>query len=148
MKKLLMLPALLLFCLLAVTAWASRKNDSPVGIWTNNDKEARFEIYNCGNEQLCGKIIWLQEPNRDGKPKVDENNPDKSLQKRPIKGLVFLKGFKKTGHGKWDNGTIYDPKSGKTYSSYMKMMDNGQLEVKGYVGISLIGRSQIWSRVQ
>lgn len=142
MKKLLTFAALF-FCLQALTFAQSL---SPVGIWTNAEKEARFEIYKCG-DKMCGKIIWLKEPNRDGKPKTDISNPDKKLQSQPIIGLVFLKGFEYDDNNKWDDGTIYDPKTGKTYSSYMQMINKDKLEVKGYIGISMIGRSQIWNRV-
>lgn len=148
MKNPAFLPTLFFLCLLSLAALAQKNQNTPVGVWTNEEREARFEIYNCGNEQLCGKLVWLKEPNRDGKPKLDQHNPNKNLQSRPLQGLVFLQGFKKTGPDKWDNGTIYDPKSGKTYSSYMKLMGKDQLEVKGYIGISLIGRSQVWTRVQ
>ena len=131
--------------LFATAAWS--QSLSPVGVWTNQDGKAKFEIYPCG-DKLCGKIISLKEPNKDGKPKVDENNPEKKLQNRPLQGLVFLKGFEYDGDNKWDEGTIYDPESGKTYSCYMKMLDKEQLEVKGYIGFSLIGKSQNWTRVK
>ncbi|MDX5345744.1 MAG: DUF2147 domain-containing protein [Hymenobacteraceae bacterium] len=138
---------LLLLMLLTSAAFAQKgKNDAPLGIWTNEEKEARFEIYECG-DKLCGKIVWLKEPNRNGKPKVDEQNPEKSQRNRPIQGMVFMKGFEYDEDGKWDDGTIYDPKSGKTYSCYMKMIGKDKMEVKGYIGLSLIGRSQIWTRV-
>lgn len=137
----------LLLLLFTTCAWAQKSNDQPIGIWTNEDKEARFEIFKCG-EKLCGKIVWMEEPLRNGKPKMDDFNPDLKLRSRPIQGLVFLKDFTYTGNNKWENGTIYDPKSGKTYSCYMKLLDKNKLEVKGYIGISLIGRSQTWTRVQ
>ena len=142
MKKYLL--PLFLFFMVQQVAWSQKL--SPVGTWTNEAKEARFEIYQCGNK-MCGKIVWLAEPNRDGKPKTDINNPNKKLQSRPVKGLVFLQGFEYDENNKWDDGTIYDPQSGKTYSSYMKVLDKNTLEVKGYIGISVIGRSQIWTRV-
>ncbi len=148
MKRVSLIPVLFFLCAFSFSAWAQNNKNTPVGIWMNEDKEARFEIYNCENNKLCGKLVWLKEPTRNGKPKVDENNPDKNLQSRPLQGLVFLKGFEPVGSAKWDNGTIYDPKSGKTYSSYMKLNGPDKLEVKGYIGISLIGRSQNWTRVQ
>lgn len=129
--------------LFATCAWS--QSLSPVGTWTNEEGKARFEIYPCG-DKLCGKIVKLKEPTKNGKPKVDENNPDKSLQNRPLQGLVFLKGFEYDGDNKWDEGTIYDPESGKTYSCYMKMLSKDKMEVKGYIGFSLIGRSQTWTR--
>ena len=141
-KHLLTLVVLMLF---ATCAWAQKM--SPVGVWTNEDGKAKFEIYKCSGDKLCGKIISLREPNRNGKPKMDDNNPNKSLRNRQLLGLEFLKGFEYEGDNKWDDGTIYDPESGKTYSCYMKMIGKDKLEVKGYIGISLIGRAQTWTRV-
>ena len=129
--------------LFATGAWS--QSMSPVGTWVNEEGKAEFEIYACG-DKLCGKIVSLKEPLKDGKPKVDENNPDRKLQSRPLQGLVFLKGFEYDGDNTWDEGTIYDPESGKTYSCYMKMHGKDKMEVKGYIGISLIGRSQNWTR--
>ena len=141
-KHLLTLVALMLF---TSVAWAQKL--SPVGIWTNEDGKARFEIYQSG-DKLHGKIVQLKEPLRNGKPKLDENNPDKKLRNRPLQGMLFMKDFKYDGGNKWDDGTIYDPESGKTYSCYMKMTGKDKMEVKGYIGISLIGRTQNWTRVE
>ena len=141
-KHLLTLVVLMLF---ATCAYAQKM--SPLGVWTNEDGKAKFEIYKCGNK-LCGKIVSLREPDRNGKPKMDDNNPTKSLRNRPLMGLEFLKGFEYDGVNKWDDGTIYDPESGKTYSCYMKLINKDKMEVKGYIGISLIGRAQTWTRVE
>ena len=143
MKKNLLVLAVLM--LISAYSWA--QTWSPVGVWTNEEGKARFEIYKCG-DKLCGKITTLKEPLRNGKPKVDENNPDKKLRNRPLLGMQFMKGFEYDGDNKWDDGTIYDPESGKTYSCYMKMTGKDKMEVKGYIGISLIGRSQNWTRVE
>jgi uncharacterized protein (DUF2147 family) len=145
MKKLYLL--LLLFVFGISLGWAQKEPDVPLGTWMNEEKEARFEIYRCGNK-LCGKITWLKEPLRQGKPKMDDQNPDAKLKSRPILGLVFMKDFEYDGDNKWDEGTIYDPKSGKTYSCYMKVINKDKMEVKGYIGISLIGRTQNWTRVK
>ncbi|TPE46435.1 DUF2147 domain-containing protein [Pontibacter mangrovi] len=130
--------------LMASGAWAQKL--SPLGTWTNEEGKARFEIYKCG-DKLCGKIVSLKEPMRNGKPKVDDNNPDKKMRYRPLIGLRFMEGFEYDEGNKWDDGTIYDPESGKTYSCYMKMLGKDKMEVKGYIGISLIGRAQTWTRV-
>ena len=143
MKKHLL--TLVLLMLFSTAAWA--QNLSPIGVWTNEDGKARFEIYKCG-DKLCGKIVSLREPLRNGKPKLDENNPDKKLRSRPLVGLPFMQGFQHDSGNKWDDGTIYDPESGKTYSCYMKMINQNKMEVKGYIGISLIGRTQSWTRVE
>jgi len=135
------------FFLTFLSVQAQQNNELPLGTWTNANKEARFQIYKCG-EKLCGKIIWLKEPLLQGKPKVDSKNPDETKRNQPILGMVFLKNFAYVGENKWDNGSIYDPQSGKTYSCYMKILDKDKLEVKGYIGIALVGRSQIWTRVE
>ena len=145
MRKLCSL--LLLYLLSLTMAWSQQASNTPLGTWMNEEKEARFEIFKCG-QKLCGRITWLKEPLRNGKPKMDDQNPDPKLRGRPILGMVFLKGFEYKGDNKWDEGTIYDPKSGKTYSCYMKMIGPEKMEVKGYIGISLIGRTQTWSRVK
>ncbi|WP_266205409.1 DUF2147 domain-containing protein [Pontibacter kalidii] len=143
MKKHLL--PLLMLMLFTSAAWA--QNMSPIGLWTNEEGKAKFEIYKCG-DKLCGKIVSLKEPLRNGKPKLDDNNPDKKLRSRPLIGMRFMDGFEYDGNNKWDDGTIYDPESGKTYSCYMKMTGKDKMEVKGYIGISLIGRTQYWTRVE
>lgn len=119
-----------------------------VGTWYNGSKESRIEIYKCG-EKYCGKIVWLKEPmNEEGKPKLDKNNPDASLKNRPIMGMELMKNFEYDSGNVWEDGEIYDPKSGKTYSCKMTLTEADQLEVRGYVGISLIGRTDVWTRAK
>ncbi|KAA9339745.1 DUF2147 domain-containing protein [Hymenobacter busanensis] len=145
MKKLL----LSLVLILGIAGVAAAQSLSPLGVWTNSEKKATFEIYKCGNK-LCGKIVSLTVPNdpATGKPKTDSQNPDPKLRNRPRLGLVFMEGFVYDSDNKWDDGKIYDPESGKTYSCYMKMLNANTMEVKGYIGFSLIGRSQTWTRVK
>lgn len=121
---------------------------SPVGTWTNEAKEAQFEIFEQGGK-LYGKIVSLKEPNdKDGKPKTDVNNPSEAQKSKPLVGLVFLKGFTDAGSGRWENGSIYDPKNGKTYKSYMQMTGANKIEVRGFIGFSMLGRSQNWTRIK
>jgi uncharacterized protein (DUF2147 family) len=136
-----------LFCLvLFMAAEEIFAADSPsaVGLWKNED--ASFEIYE-ENGKLNAKIVSLREPLApDGEQKTDIRNPDAGKHSRPIIGLVFMTGFTPAGSGKWDNGTIYDPKSGKTYSCNIELEGINTLKVRGYIGISLIGRTEIWKR--
>lgn len=138
---------LFLLAVLAIPAFSQTL--SPLGVWTNSEKKATFEIYKNG-DKLYGKIVTLTVPNdpATGKPKTDSQNPDPKLKDRPRLGLVFLQGFKYEDNNKWVDGKIYDPESGKTYSSYMKMKDANTVEVRGYIGFSLIGKSQTWTRVK
>ena len=146
MKKTLLL---LVAIVLSVAGMASAQTMTPLGTWTNSEKKATFEIYKCG-DKLCGKIVSLTVPNdpATGKPKTDSKNPDAKLRSRPRLGMVFMQGFKYDADNKWDDGKIYDPEAGKTYSCYMKMESANSMEVKGYIGFSLIGKSQSWTRVK
>lgn len=146
MKKFLFLSFAFLFGAIGL---ASAQTLSPLGTWTNSEKKATFEIYKCG-DKLCGKIVTLTVPNdpATGKPKTDSQNPNPKLRTRPRLGMVFMQGFEYDEDNKWDDGKIYDPESGKTYSCYMKMLNANSMEVKGYIGFSLIGKSQSWTRVK
>ncbi len=140
--------ALTLLLVTSAALGAVAQKLSPLGVWTNAEKKATFEIYQCGSK-LCGKIVSIREPNdANGKPKTDSENPDPKLRSRPRLGMVFMQDFVYDDGNKWDDGKIYDPESGKTYSCYMKMENANQMEVKGYIGFSMIGRSQAWTRVK
>ncbi len=122
--------------------------DDVLGIWLNEDKDAHVEIYKEG-DRYFGKIIWLKEPNEEdtGLPKLDDENADEALQSRPVMGLLLLEDFV-FDEDEWDDGTIYDPKNGKTYSCYMRMNSIDELKIRGYIGISLLGRTTYWTRVK
>ncbi|MFT6205352.1 MAG: hypothetical protein ACJA1O_002969 [Spirosomataceae bacterium] len=127
---------------LSLSAFSQALTD---GTWYTADKDARVKFYET-SEKVYGKIIWMKEPTKDGKPKVDNLNPDKSKRNVPLQDFVFLKGFEKDGKNEWDDGTIYDPQSGKTYSSSMELENVNKLNVRGYIGISLIGRTSTFTR--
>ncbi len=120
---------------------------SPLGIWLVGDKDAKVEVYQHG-DKLEGKLVWLKEPNSEsGQQKLDSKNPEKSLQARSIMGLVFLNGFKKeSAENKWSGGLVYDAKSGKTYKGWIKLISESEMQLRGYVGISLFGRTDNWTR--
>jgi len=122
--------------------------DQILGKWLNEDKDAHVEVYKEAGKYF-GKIVWLKEPNEEltGLPKLDDENSDVTLQSRPVMGLVILKDFVYDGDGEWEDGTIYDPKNGKTYDCYMEFDEEGVLKIRGYIGISWIGRSSYWTRV-
>ncbi len=133
--------------LFATATVFAQSADAIVGKWLNKDGDAHIQIYKNGNK-YNGKLVWLKNPKDEvGKTKVDTKNPDANLRSRAIWGLEILKGFS-FDDGTWEDGTIYDPKSGKTYSCKLTMSGNDKLDVRGYIGISLIGRTDTWSRVK
>lgn len=125
--------------------------DDILGVWLNEDKDAHVEIYKESGKYF-GKIVWLQQPNEDNAttPNLDDKNQDESLRSRPVMGLQLLTNFVFDGDDEWEDGKIYDPKSGKTYSCYIEFHDDdkNELKVRGFIGVSLIGRTTYWTRVQ
>ena len=126
---------------------AFAQKDKIEGLWYNEEKTAKVEIFKATDGKFWGKIVWLKEPNRNGAPKVDEKNPKASLRKRPIMGLQLLRHFSVSDGDTYEDGDIYDPKNGKTYSCKITYRGD-KLDVRGYVGISLIGRTTVWERTQ
>lgn len=119
-----------------------------VGEWYTEENKAKVEIYLC-ESSYCGKIVWLQEPkNPDGTNKRDAKNPDEDFRSRTIVGTNILTGLQYDGDDEWEEGEIYDPESGKTYSCRLELKDQNTLEVRGFVRLSLLGRSQTWMRAQ
>ena len=115
------------------------------GLWLTENQKAIVEVAPCG-QMACGRIVWLAEPNRpDGSAKVDQNNPDPALQSRPVCGLPLIGNFQRGGDS-WDDGFIYNPEDGETYTSTMHVTTDGNLYVRGYVGLPLFGKSQTWTR--
>lgn len=136
--------------LLAIDTAQAQKNgaDAVLGTWMTSSGKGHVEIYKQGGKYY-GKIAWLKEPNNEqGTPKVDKNNPDAKLRNQPILGLVNLRDFTYAGDNEWEDGKVYDPEKGKDYSCQMTLIDPNTLEVRGYIGISLIGRTDTWTRVK
>ena len=128
-------------------------SDDILGVWNNDEKDAKIEIYKCGGK-YCGRVIWLKEPNypegskdgTPGTPRLDHNNPDPSLRKTSIIGLDIVRDFTSVDGHTWSGGTVYDPKNGKTYRGKMTLVSRNQLNLRGYVGIPLFGRTTMWTR--
>ena len=137
-----------LICLLLVIGGRALADeaDAIIGEWYTKENKALVQIYKI-DSTYSGKIVWLKEPkNDDGSEKLDTNNPDESKQDNPIIGLNIVNGFVYKGKNKWGGGTIYDPDNGKTYSCKMQLKEENSLKVRGFIGVALIGRTQMWTR--
>ena len=139
--------ALLVPFLFSITCVAQNA-DAVLGMWQSEHGNARIKISKSG-ESFNGKIVWLKEQNDDsGKPKTDVSNPTETLRSQPILGLEALSDFNYKGEGVWDGGTVYDPRSGKKYNCKLSMDGSGKLEIRAFMGISLIGKTQTWARIK
>jgi uncharacterized protein (DUF2147 family) len=119
------------------------------GLWLDELGEGKIEVAPCG-EHLCGTIVWLLEPHDDtGRERRDDENPDPALRERKVLGLRVLKDVsaQPDKKGYWRGGRIYDPKNGKTYRCTLSLDKEGNMKLRGFIGISLIGRNSFWTRV-
>lgn len=158
MKKTSLLLCLMgLLGLMGTTVYAQTPAaDKILGVYStfNEDtglENSRIQIFKATNGKYYGKIIWLKEPNENGKPKVDDQNPDKALQNKPIIGLQLLKAFVyDEKSSEWKDGSIYDPDNGKTYNCFMKLDGDKHLKIRGFIGKAWmgLGRTTTWTRYE
>jgi uncharacterized protein (DUF2147 family) len=112
-----------------------------IGRWLSPSKKGIVETY-IQNNKLNGKLVWVKTERK------DIYNADKSLRNREVKGLIMLNDFTWESP-QWVDGKIYDPEGGSTYSSKMWLSDDKQtLHVRGYIGFSLLGRTEKFTRVK
>ena len=147
MKKVIYVFVLAFFFSIKMQAQVITEGDKVLGVWLSEEKDGKVEIYKAGNKYM-GKLIWSNKMyEADGvTSKKDLKNAEEKLRNRNLKDLLLLTDFI-FEDGAWTEGKIYDPKSGKTYSSTMKLQGN-TLNIRGYVGISLLGRTTVWTRVK
>lgn len=135
-----------LACLLAAPAWAEAPPaDAVTGIWLTAAEDGYVQIFE-EDGRYHGKTVGA--PPGEGDPDAtDEHNPDPGKRDRSLLGIRVLKGFEYDGEGTWVDGRAYDPDNGKTYKGKMWLDDSGRLNMRGYIGISLLGRTETWTRV-
>ena len=137
---------LLASMLLSLSAHASDTAQSIEGVWLSADGTGWIKI-EMGADGPTGSIAGSPDDAEQQRPSdKDELNPDPTLRDRDLLGLTIMQGFMAAGGGKWKNGKIYDPNSGKTYKCKLTVVDENTLELRGYIGISFLGRTETWTR--
>jgi uncharacterized protein (DUF2147 family) len=150
MQNFRLLVTLLVAGLFALNANAQKfSTDDLIGIWEPSHGKGRVKIEKIGDKYF-GKVVWLKDPidPETGEKKLDKSNPDPALQKRKRLGLRVLQDFVNNGDGYWDSGTIYDPENGTVYSCKITMKNKNTLEIRGFVGVSMFGRTDTWKRME
>ncbi|MFK7972017.1 MAG: DUF2147 domain-containing protein [Bacteroidia bacterium] len=135
--------------LLSLLGGALHAQDCNVcGLWYPEDNHnSTVEIY-VEDGELKGKVYWMNNPNlANGEPILDSLNKSDELRNRPVVGMVFLYGFEKDGDA-WENGKVYNSQNGKIYSAEIKLTNEGKLKLTGYIGITLLGKSVYWDKVE
>lgn len=127
--------------------------DAICGQWFTSGQDARIEIFKV-NGKYHGKVAWEKQstyPEGDpefGKTKHDRKNPDVTKRDQPLLGLTLLADFEYAGGNSWNHGTLYNPEDGNTYKTKLALTPEGTLKVRGYLGISLLGRTVVWTRCE
>ncbi len=136
MKKLIFLLSLFAF-----TLNAQNKAGDILGTYMNQEGEAVIKIFQEGTKYF-GKLIWTKNPDN-----LDSNNPDPKKRTQKRLGMTIMNNFVFDNDDTWEDGTIYDPKNGKTYDCKVTRDTKGNLEIRGFIGISLLGRTSHWTKV-
>lgn len=135
---------------LAAASLLAQASDSPVGRWKTIDDETGkpksvVQIEQAANGTLSGKVVEILQSNHGPNPTCDKC--DGALKGKPIKGMTILWGLKADGTAVWDGGSVLDPAKGKTYKAKITLTEGGKkLQMRGYVGIEALGRTQTWVR--
>jgi len=147
LSKTLLLPFLFLFSI--SLAAQSTDGDKLIGVWEPSHGKARVKVEKIGNKYF-GKIVWLREPEdpATAQPKVDKNNPDEAMRSTPLRGYRILKDFVYKGDGEWIEGSIYDPENGTLYSCVITLTDENTMDIRGFIGVKALGRTDVWKRLQ
>ncbi|UAU35970.1 DUF2147 domain-containing protein [Xanthomonas campestris] len=135
---------------LAAASLLAQAADSPVGRWKTIDDETGkpksvVQIEQAANGTLSGKVVEILQSNHGPNPTCDKC--DGALKGKPVKGMTILWGLKPDGTAVWGGGSVLDPAKGKTYKAKVTLTDSGKkLQMRGYVGIEALGRTQTWVR--
>ena len=137
----------LLFSFVGFLAF-SQNNANIVGEWYNDKEDVVITIFEV-NQTISAKITWIKSPNdKNGNPKTDLFNPVESLRGRSRMGIIVMYDLTYIAGNIWDNGSLYIPKNGKTYSGMMRLKNENTLNIRGYIGFSFFERySSNWTRV-
>ncbi len=144
----------LVAALLAGTALSAlAQSTTPVGLWKTIDDDTKKEkslvrIVETGGV-YSGKVEKLLDPDAPKDPVCKDCSDER--KDKPITGLTIIRNVKQSADDKavFEGGDILDPNNGKVYKSRMKLIDNGtKLDVRGYIGVPLLGRTQTWSRAE
>jgi len=118
------------------------ESDRLIGTYMTEGSKGKVVIERAGGT-YNGKLVWSKTEGA-----LDKNNPVKAEQSKKLVGKTILTGFKYAGKGVWDGGKIYDPENGKTYNCKITLKSDGNITVRGFIGVSLLGRNTNWTRVK
>lgn len=129
---------------LSAPSAAAPPSDAITGIWLNQAKEGYVQIYQTPSGDYAGRIVG----DTSGVVARDVHNPNPAKRDESLLGKQIFHSFEYNGEGRWEDGEIYNPKNGKTYSAWLGLSEDDRLKVHGYIGFSLFGLTKLFTRVQ
>ena len=138
-----------MFLAVAVFSGTTAAANEPTieGKWLTAKKDGWIEIQLKDNGPVGIIAGSPDDPDHKKPQRKDSENPDPALRDRSLLGMTIMQGFTADGSGKWKSGKIYDPDSGKTYRAKLTLVDANTVKLRGYLGVSLFGRTETWTRV-
>jgi uncharacterized protein (DUF2147 family) len=118
------------------------KADDIIGNFLSPDKDGVMQFFKTGTT-YSAKLIWSKD-----KERLDYKNPKPELRNQKVLGTIIAHNFVFNGKDTWENGTIYDPTDGKTYDCKITLDEKNNMKLRGYVGISLFGRTAYMVRME
>lgn len=119
-------------------------NDPFCRVWFSEDSLSKIQIYKAVNGNYFGKIVWMKDGYENGKPLVDNKNPNKALRGRPFLNMPVVLDLERKNDTQLTGGKVYDPTSGNYYNCKMTYKHT-YLELRGYIwGMSFLGRTTKW----
>lgn len=112
-----------------------------VGNWLTAKRDGIIQISRRADGHFEGRIVGGDAPER-----LDAKNPDPAQRSQKLLGSTILRHMNYDGHGRWSGGTIYDPDSGHTYRCRLELLGQDRLRVRGFLGVAVLGRTQVWTR--
>lgn len=147
MKKTLFI---IIMLLVSIVSFAQLPADKIIGVWESVDSDPRlkFEFYKSG-EKYFGKLLYASNMfEADGKtPRKDDKNPDKNLRSRSRYGIVNITNLSYED-GEYTGGNLYNPSEGRNYRVKATLKSENELDFRGYIGFSLLGKTIKFKRVQ
>lgn len=146
---------LILIVVLTATNRLAAQNINPadkiLGKWISVQKNVIVDVYQYDKDKFGAKLIWFDDSDDRSKPmntRTDYKNPDEALRNRKLIGMQVLEGLAFDPEtGTWENGMIYDAKSGRTWNSAAYIVDNNLLKVSGYWHFKFLGKSMVFKRL-
>lgn len=134
---------------------AESEADKICGLYYVIDKftsgeECKIRIYRTPQNTYEAQVVWMKQPNHpDGSRRRDVNNPNPALRNTPCDRVVMMRNLTYNAAEKeWQNGEVYNPQNGRFYRSYMRFENDSTLRVRGYWGVSLLGLTMYWDKLE